>query len=74
MVTLLQKKTRLWVKGVPLLTPSKIVEPKGPYIAAGTSRKDRSKYGESRKGGASVSRSKTFPGIANAMATQWGQL
>ena len=33
-----------------------------------------SKYkGASRKGGAAKARSKTFPGIARAMAEQWGK-
>jgi len=65
------KKTRLWLRGLPYLEPTNIVEPKGPYVAAGTGRKDKSKYGESRKGGSSKSRSKTFQGIAKAMAEQW---
>lgn len=66
------KKTRLWVRGVPYLKETNVIEPTGPYIPAGTSRKDKSKYGASRCGGASKARSKTFPGIAKAMAEQWG--
>ena len=66
------KKTRLWLKGLPELAPSDIVKPEGPYIPAGTGRKDRSKYGAAkRSGGDSLNRSKTFPGIAKAMALQW---
>ena len=68
------KKTRLWIKGLPLLQHANIVEPTGPYIPSGTGRKDKSKYGASRCGGASKARSKTFSGIAEAMAEQWGKL
>jgi hypothetical protein len=68
------KKTRLWLKGLPSLTPTDIVTPTGPYISAGTGRKDKSKYGASRCGGASKARSKTFPGIADAMAQQWSNV
>jgi hypothetical protein len=66
------KKTRLWIRGVRPLVATDIVEPQGPYIPAGTSRKDKSKYGADRCGGSSKTRSKTFPGIAKAMAEQWG--
>ena len=66
------KKTRLWLRGLEKLEYTDVVEPTGPYIPAGTSRKDKSKYGASRCGGASKARSKTFLGIAKAMAEQWG--
>ena len=69
------KKTRLWLRGLPLLVPTNEVKPQGPYIPAGTSRKDRSKYGAAKRaGGDSKNRSKTFLGIAKAMAEQWGAL
>ena len=57
------KKTRLWLSGLPCLQPTNIVEPLGPWVCSG--RKD---------GGAahhSLARSKTFIGIAKAMAEQW---
>ena len=67
------KKTRLWLRGLPLLEATDLVEPEGPYVPAGTGRKDRSKYGAAKRaGGDSKNRSKTFPGIAEAMAEQWG--
>lgn len=65
------KKTRLWLKGLPLLCPSDIVTPVGPYVPAGTGRKDRSKYGSAKRGEDAKNRSKTFPGIGQAMAEQW---
>lgn len=66
------KKTRLWLKGLPPLRPTDIVEPIGPYVPAGTSRKNREKYGAAKRGEDAKNRSKTFSGIAQAMAEQWG--
>lgn len=68
------KKTCLWLKGLPPLKPTNIVENHVPFVSSGTYRKTHDpKYkGASRKGGAAKSRSKTFPGIAAAMAEQWG--
>ena len=66
------KKTRLWLRGLPLLKPTNIVKPVGPYCPAGTGRKDRTKYGYAKRGEDAKNRSKTFPGIAKAMAEQWG--
>lgn len=68
------KKTCLWLKGLPKLEPTQIIREHVPYITSGTySRTHDEKYkGASRKGGSSKSRSKTFPGIAKAMAEQWG--
>lgn len=61
-----QKKTRLWLKGLPPLEPTNIVDPKCSCHEAGTwfmrGGKDRQK-----------NRAKTFPGIAQAMAEQWGK-
>lgn len=69
-----KKTTCLWLKGLPLLTPTKIVEPDlisyqckngkvatfSKYMVHGFSNGDRAKH-----------RSKTFPGIARAMAERW---
>jgi hypothetical protein len=68
------KKTRLWLRGLPILRPTEIVNPEGPYCPAGTSRKDKSKYGAAKRGNDAVNRAKTFPGIAKAMASQWGNI
>lgn len=65
------KKTRLWLRGLPPLVPTDIVTPIGPYVPAGTGRKDRSKYGAAKRGEDAKNRAKTFPGIAHAMAEQW---
>lgn len=68
------KKTCLWLKGLPHLNPTEIIENHIPFVSSGSYTKTHdSKYkGASRKGGAAKSRSKTFPGIAKAMAEQWG--
>lgn len=66
------KKTRLWLKGLLPLLPTEIVKPTGPYVPSGTGRKDRTKYGAAKRGEDAKNRAKTFPGIARAMAEQWG--
>lgn len=66
------KKTRLWLRNLPPLTPTNVTEPVAPYVPSGTGRKDKSKYGAARRGADAKERSKTFPGIAEAMAEQWG--
>lgn len=68
------KKTYLWEFGVPPLIPTEVVSEHKPYVSCGTSKNkgNPEKRGASRKGGAQKSRSKTFTGIARAMAEQWG--
>ena len=66
------KKTRLWLRDLPKLiptTPDKI--PVGPYVPAGTGRKNRNKYGAAKRGEDAKNRAKTFHGFAEAMAEQW---
>lgn len=68
-----EKKTCLWLKGLPKLQKTREVEPPArveyeggtsmPAWYANLSKKDRAKE-----------RSKTFPGFAEAMAEQWGSL
>lgn len=65
------KKTRLWLKGLPLLRPTNVVEPSAPYVPSGTGRKNHNTYGAAKRGDDAKERSKTFPGIAKAMAEQW---
>jgi site-specific DNA-cytosine methylase len=67
------KKTCLWLKGLPLLEPTKYVEPR---IVDGKKRwANQTDSGQNRLGPspdrASI-RSKTYHGIAEAMADQWG--
>ena len=68
-----KKKTGLWLKGLPLLKPTNIVEPVIIHCKSGANeprwhmetmhlpKEERSRV-----------RSQTFPGIARAMAEQWG--
>lgn len=65
------KKTRLWLRGLQPLVPTKILTEYSPFLPAGTSRKDKTKYGAKQCAHNSFDRSKTFWGIAKAMAEQW---
>jgi hypothetical protein len=70
-----RKTTALWLKNLPCLKPSDIIKPDiisytckngkqvtfSKYLVRGFNGEERSKH-----------RSKTFPGIAKAMAEQWG--
>ena len=67
------KKTCLWLKGVPPLESTEIVKPMCSWISGGSKKADgtpRSNVGMPFRD--SKQRSKTFPGIAAAMAEQWG--
>ena len=70
-----EKKTCLWLKGLPELTPTNIVEiPPRKKFDSGKSMP--SWYAEAwhlPKEERAKLRSKTFPGIAKAMAEQWGK-
>lgn len=66
------KKTRLWLKGLPLLRPTKIVEKTGTFLPSGTGRKLGKKTFGTCPTGKGKDRSITFTGIADAMADQWG--
>lgn len=68
-----RKRTCLWLKGLPPLTPTNPVEPLGLWVGSTSARRDptinqryilHSNRDQKR-------RSKTFPGIARAMAEQW---
>jgi len=70
------KKTRLWLKGLPNLKPTNIIDKSEvkTFIESGTSRyknTDRNKNRYVARG--SKNRSKFWVGIAQAMANQWGE-
>lgn len=70
-----QKKTCLWLKNLPLLGPTNIVEPEPYHITkTGKTMPRWYAYADKSQGQAMRAeiRSKTFQGIANAMAEQWG--
>jgi hypothetical protein len=69
------KKTCLWLKNLPPLTPTQIIEPR---IVDGKKRWGNQTDSGQNKLGPSDDRwkirSETYAGIANAMAEQWGAL
>ena len=71
------KKTCLWLKGLPPLHPTEIVKPgKGRRFQQKNGNWRYSCWEMDQRGGKERARerSKTFPGIAKAMAEQWGGL
>lgn len=68
------KKTLLWLKNLPPITPTCVLTEHRPYLPSNTSgfRKGQ-RYSRGVAKNAKES-SKTFPGIALAMAIQWGNL
>ena len=69
-----QKKTCLWLKGLPLLVPTNIVG-KGENYFDKNGKSNGSKWYQLPPGKDRWKhRSKTFQGIADAMALQWGNL
>ena len=69
------KRTLLWLKGLPKLEPTCIVDDYRPFCSSSkySGGHDPRYKGASRIGGGGKSRSKTFPGIAKAMAEQWSE-
>lgn len=65
-----RKRTCLWLKGLPELQPTKLVEAKGLWV--GSSSKRRCSNYELTSIRDSKKRSLTFTGIAEAMGEQWG--
>ena len=71
-----EKRTCLWLKGLPPLEPTDIVEPHPRVVfASGKTHPDwhAATWGLNQHE-RRVARSKTFPGIARAMAEQWGRI
>jgi hypothetical protein len=66
------KKTRLWLKNLPPIMATNIVDVIAPYCPSGTGRKIIDKYGAAKRGDDAKNRSKFWTGIAAAMAEQWG--
>ena len=62
------KKTCLWLSGLPLLQPTDVLKDRGRW-------ENQTPSGQNKLGPSPdrwKTRSKTYPGIANAMAQQWG--
>lgn len=69
------KKTGLWLKNLPLLKPTNIVEPEWVYPKSGSGRRMSKTHANNpsttNKNNASL-RARTYQGIADAMSSQWG--
>lgn len=65
------KKTCLWLKGLPNLRPTNVLKEYQPFINGGGGRLERENYKGKEFANGGYTRSKTFPGIAKAMADQW---
>lgn len=67
------KQTCLWLKGLPHLTPTRYIEPR---LVNGKKRwSNQTDSGQNRLGPSEdrwALRAETYPGIADAMAAQWG--
>jgi len=65
------KRTHLWLKGLPLLKHTDVVSEYVPYLPSNTGG---AKRGQKHRSVSITQKesSKTFQGIANAMADQWG--
>lgn len=67
------KKTLLWLKGLDLLKPTHEVKPERTWCPSGSySGKHEEKHRGVFTADRARNRAKTFPGIAQAMAEQWG--
>lgn len=66
------KKTLLWLKGLPILLSTGIMANYEPFLPSNTSA--RARQGKSPKGTVrkKIDAQRTFLGIAEAMANQWG--
>ena len=65
------KATLLWLKGLPKLNPTDIQEHYIPYLPSNTGGFSRGGGGSRGVAHDAKTASKTFPGVAKAMAEQW---
>lgn len=69
-----KKPTCLWLKNLPKLAPTNIVSP-GEFTTFSSGKRHPKWYNDAKRGNKELTqtiRSKTFPGMAQAMADQWG--
>lgn len=67
------KRTYLWLKGLRPLVSTNVVEPEISWVSGGSKKADGTpRDNKGLKFRDSYTKSKTFPGIAKAMAEQWG--
>lgn len=65
------KATCLWLKGLPKLNPTNIIKKYKPYLPSNTSQFAKGKGGSKGVAHNAKEASKTFKGVAEAMAIQW---
>lgn len=65
-----RKRTCLWLKGLPKIRATKQVKPMGLWCGSSCRRRNKQEYNLKSNRDPKI-RSKTFPGIARAMAEQW---
>lgn len=68
------KKTLFWLRGLPPLMPSRVIADYIPYVQGKKGDSERAKRFGVATASTSKQRSKSFPGIAQAMVEQWGPL
>ena len=68
-----RKTTCLWLRNLPILMATDIVVPTGKWVESTPHGKDPESWSVKGHKGSKI-RSKSFPGIARAMAEQWGGL
>lgn len=64
-----RKRTCLWLRGLDTLRPTQTITPLGLWVGSSSKRDSAYELKSNRK---AKIRSKTFPGVARAMAEQWG--
>ena len=69
-----RKETHLWLKGLPGLMATEICDPEGLWVGSTSGRRDNTIYSryKLKSNRDSKTRSRSFEGIAKAMANQWG--
>lgn len=67
------KATCLWLKGLPLLEPTQVCTEYRPLIRANVTARNRRGVPQPGTLSGGLKSAKTFPGIAAAMADQWGR-
>lgn len=67
-----RKATCLWLENLPPLKPTNLVQPDILYFDNGKKSMSRLYYSGNKKNRAKI-RSKTFPGVAQAIVEQWGK-
>jgi hypothetical protein len=66
------KATCLWLKNLPPLVPTEVLKEYKPFLPSNTGAYSRGGGGSRGFAHDAKTAAKTFPGVANAMADQWG--